>query len=369
MVIMHTEASTAWGGQEIRTITEGRELKKRGHSVVVAAPPESSILAYAERAGLASEPVPMPSIWSPSSIRALKGLAKKHRVDVVCTHSSIDSWLAAFASVTPGSWPPVVRMRHLSTPIRRGVNNRFLYQYVPRKVVTTSESIRARMIRANGFDGSKIVSIPTGVDTEAFRPDQPGRKVRGELGLGEGDFLVGTVGVLRDWKGHADLIEAAGILDGKGLEFTFVIAGGGPDRDVLERKIAGAGLDGVVRMLGHREDVPEVLSALDLFVFPSYANEGVPQALLQAMASGKPVVASHIEPIMEVVADGVTAVLTPPRDPSSLAEAIERLHREGELAGALGRRAREHVVEHHSLKAMTDRMEELYRDVLGDGNR
>jgi glycosyltransferase involved in cell wall biosynthesis len=144
-----------------------------------------------------------------------------------------------------------------------------------------------------------------------------------------------------------------------------VIIGDGPQRAALEQRIAALGLEGRVRMQGQQADVLPWLRALDIFALPSFANEGVPQALVQAMLVELPCVTTPIGGIPELAEHERTALLVAPRDPVALAAAIERLAGNEGLRRELGEAARKHCVEGYSYERMLDRMEAIYRNVAG----
>jgi glycosyltransferase involved in cell wall biosynthesis len=173
--------------------------------------------------------------------------------------------------------------------------------------------------------------------------------------------LVGMISVLRSWKGHATFLEAAGkLLGDKGRHVHFVIAGDGPGREELAKKIAQEPWKGNVTLLGHRTDVPNLLASLDVLVLPSYAHEGIPQIILQAQAMSCAVVATTIGGIPEVVEDGVTGLLVPPRDAEALAEKIRALLDDPGLDAHLGQNARAAIEKNYSLDAMGEKLLGLY---------
>jgi len=221
---------------------------------------------------------------------------------------------------------------------------------------------QARLMRGGQLVAeSRIESVPTGIDAGRFRPGE--RKAsRARFGLPEDKTLVGIVATLRSWKGHAVLLEAMTRLP-SGIEL--VIVGDGPQREALEQKIAKLGLRGRVRMQGQQADVLPWLRALDIFALPSFANEGVPQALVQAMLTELPCVTTPVGGIPEVAEHDRTALLVPPRDVSALAAAIERLAGDAGLRRELGEAARKHCVEGYSYERMLDRMEAVYRKAAG----
>jgi glycosyltransferase involved in cell wall biosynthesis len=185
--------------------------------------------------------------------------------------------------------------------------------------------------------------------------------LRQELGLAPDVALVGMISVLRSWKGHATFLDAAAqLLRARPGRIHFVIAGDGPGRQELTDKIAAEPWRGRVTLLGHRADVAAVLASLDVLALPSYAHEGIPQIVLQAQAMAKPVVATAIGGIPEVIADGATGLLIPPQDPAALVEKIGLLLDDAALREKLGRAARRQVEQHHTLDSMGARLLELY---------
>jgi len=216
-----------------------------------------------------------------------------------------------------------------------------------------------------GISPARVTCIATGVDLARFNPEIEGSLHR-ELGIDPEVALVGMISVLRSWKGHATFLDAAArLLGDSNRSVRFVIAGDGPGRDELAGKIAQAPWKDQVTLLGHRTDVPNILASLDVLVLPSYAHEGIPQIILQAQAMSCAVVATTIGGIPEVVEDGVTGLLVPPRHAERLAEKIAALLDDPGLDAHLGQAARANVEKHHSLDAMGERLLALYEKCRG----
>ena len=356
--IVHTESSLGWGGQEMRILCEAQGLMRRGHEVKLLCPPQARIHAEAPNWGV-------PVVGLPIEKKRLRGLRamvaalRADSADVVSTHSSTDSWLAALALAILRRPTPILRTRHISAPVPRGMLSRWLYMRAAARVVTTGEALKRRLVEHNGFSESRIESVPTGMDAGRFRSGE--RKAsRARFGLPQDRILVGIVATLRSWKGHAFLIEAMTRLP-ENIEL--VIVGDGPQREALEQRVANLGLRGRVRMQGQQADVLPWLRALDIFALPSFANEGVPQALVQAMLVELPCVTTPIGGIPELAEHERTALMVPPRDPAALAAAIERLAGNEGLRRELGAAARKHCVEGYSYERMLDRMEAIYRNI------
>lgn len=358
--IVHTESSLGWGGQEMRILAEAQGLIRRGHDVKLLCAPQARIHAEAANWGVPVVALPIEK-KRPRGLRALVAWLRANRSDVVSTHSSTDSWLAALALRILGRQVPIVRTRHISAPVSRGPLSRWLYMRAAARVVTTGEALKRQLVERNGFSESRIESVPTGIDAGRFRPGE--RKAsRAGFGLPQDRVLVGIVATLRSWKGHAFLIEAMTRLP---PQVELVIVGDGPQREALEQQIAKLGLRGRVRMQGQQADVLPWLRALDIFALPSFANEGVPQALVQAMLVELPCVTTPVGGIPELAEHERTALLVAPRDPVALAAAIERLAGDEGLRRELGEAARKHCVEGYSYERMLDRMAAIYREVAG----
>ncbi len=326
---------------------------KRGHRVIIAASPRSHISAQAPEHG-----VEVVRFFfqkkNPLSFWKMASLIDREKIEIVNTHSSSDSWIASLAARFSRRKPQIIRTRHLSTPISKSVWSRFIYDKLPAAIITTGEEIRRRMIQDNGFDPIKIFSMPTGVDLDRFDPE------RIKPALKKNGFSVGMIGVLRSWKGHPYFVQAAPLILKAIPNTFFYIIGDGPRLQHIKALIQNLALEKRIFMLGHREDIPELLSSLDVLVHPSTANEGVPQAILQALAMRKPVIASDVGAIREVIIHGQTGILIPPRETQEIADRVVDLFKNPVLRERLGNEGQRLVRDSYSLERMLDRIEELY---------
>ncbi len=356
MKILHTEASCGWGGQEIRILEESCGLIERGHSVHVLCPAESRIFEEGPKRGV-------PTIALPIGRKNIKGFfalrrwLKSNPVDVVNTHSSTDSWLVALACKTLKNAPPIVRTRHISALIPKNAASRWLYNGAVRHIVTTGEALRRQLIERVNVPAECVTSVPTGIDTARFHPGDKA-EARRALGLDPEARHIGIVATLRSWKGHLFLLDAFAQLKRPNLHL--LIVGEGPMRGPIEEKITALGIRERVTLTGQRSDPEHWLQAMDVFCLPSYANEGVPQAILQAMLCGLPIVTTPVGAILEAVQDNESALIVPPKDPESLAAAIARLLDDDTLAAKLGAEARRVASADFSREAMLDHMEHIF---------
>jgi glycosyltransferase involved in cell wall biosynthesis len=255
--------------------------------------------------------------------------------------------------------PRIVRTRHLALPI----TSRFTYSVLPDHVVTVSRFVGDYLASA-GVPREKITVVPTGVDFSRYQAAPDGGTLRAELGLPADVPLVGTVAILRRKKGHLELLAALPSILARFPDAHFVFAGDGPIQEVVREGIVSAGLQDRVHMLGLRRDVVNVLQSLDLFVLPTH-QEALGTAFIEAAAMGLPAVATRVDGVPEVVADGETGLLVPSLDVPALAEAICRLLGDAELRRRMGAQASERIRRLYSREAMAAGMVALYGKLLG----
>jgi len=360
--IAHTESSNGWGGQEIRILGEAAGFIARGHDAVVYAAPGSRIAAEAAGFGVPLVELPI-GAKHVRGVRAMLGAMRAHPVDIVNTHSSTDSWLAALACrlLRVRSAPLIVRTRHVSVPVPDNHATRWLYRKATSRIVTTGDALRDALIHDLGLDPAHVFSVPTGIDPQRHAGiDRAGARAR--LGLAADAPLVGIVATLRSWKGHRYLVDALARL--RHADARLVIVGDGPQRAALEQQVAAAALGARATFAGQQADVAPWLAALDVFVLPSYANEGVPQALLQAMFAGVPCVTTNAGAIGEIAQANSTALVVPRTDADALAVAIDTLLDDAALGRRLAGNARELVSGRYTESAMLDRMDAVFRHAL-----
>ena len=340
-------------------------MQGRGHELSLLCPPESRIFEEASAYGIRA-------IALPIGRKNLTGLLAMRRwlrrdgigVDVINTHSSTDTWLAGLSLSGLGNGPVLVRTRHISAPVPRGPATRWLYRSASRFVITTGQSLRHDLIERLDLDPERVVSIPTGIDFDRYGPATPSERqvARERLRLPADAFVVGIVATLRSWKGHRYMIEAlAKLRDDRALPgLRMVIVGDGPQRTALEEQAASLGLSDRIIFTGNQTDVVPWLHAFDVFVLPSYANEGVPQALLQAMGCALPAITTDAGAIGEIARHEETALVVRQEDAGAIAAAIARLRSDPTLAARLGSQARTLVVATHGLEGMLDQMEQIF---------
>jgi len=229
------------------------------------------------------------------------------------------------------------------------------------RIIAISEWVRRFENEVEAVPLDKITTIHYGL--EALRPAASARSIREELGFTRQDVVLGIIARLVEQKGHRFLLEAFEKALAKNEKLRLVIVGEGALDTQLRRLVQKKGLDGAVRFTGYRTDVAEILDAVDIFVHPSLW-EGFGLSILEAMAMGKPVIASRVSAIPELVEDGITGFLVPPTDTGSLARSIVKLAGDTGLRKQCGQKAHERWKTCFSVAAMVDKTATVYENLL-----
>lgn len=290
-LVVHTESSRVWGGQEIRTLTELREMRRRGFRVALIAPSDSELARRAAAEGLPVHGLASFAKLSPRSWFALFRLIRALRPAVVNTHSSEDSWTAG-AIARLCRVPLVIRTRHVLAP----VSSTLSYTLFPHVIFTCSGAI-AEQLADCGIPSAKVVTLSTGNDATRFLFSPEDRQaVRQRYNIDDRDILVGNVGCLRHYKGHRFIIKTAAAMPER---YRFMLVGDGDDLVWLRALVRELGVEDRVIFTGHQENPEHFFSAFDLCFFSSYAAEGVSQSLIQSLLNGLPVLACRIPSTLE----------------------------------------------------------------------
>ncbi|MGH7333492.1 MAG: glycosyltransferase [Candidatus Rokuibacteriota bacterium] len=356
-MILHTEASLGFGGQELRILTEIRWLLDHGWRAGLACQPASRLLTEARAAAIPTWVVPMARPFSLPAVMQLRRVLRQATVDLVHTHSSVDSWVAALAARSLGR--AVVRGRHVSIRIGRG---RGLVYRLADRVITSGEHVK-RVVVAAGVPAGRVVAIPAGLDGTRFHANVSGEAVRAEFGL-RGP-VVGLVANIRGSKGHRVFLEATPLVSAACPHARFLIVGDGVGFDDVRRRVDDMRLGDRVLMTGFRRDIPEVMAALDVLALPSIRSEAFPQVIAQALAVGTAVVGTTVGGIPEIIRDGDTGRLVPPEDARALADAIIELLHDPGAARAMARRGQALVNERYTIDGMMKATTDVYRGLLG----
>jgi len=357
MVILHTETLKKWGGQQNRVLSEAVGLSKRGHKVVIACHKNSMLAQRLKETDLKFYELNMVKQAHLATVPRLMNIIKKEKVEIVSTHSSVDSWAGGIASRLTGR--RLVRFRHNLYPIGRDPLTKFIYS-LPDRIIAISESVKDVLLGC-GLKSEKIKIIHSSVDTDTFNPDV--KDLREELNISRDTIIIGNTSTFTQVKGQEFLLQAFNAIYKK-FPCVLLLAGrlNEPFRTRYLSYIDNALRDKVI-LLGHREDIPRILKTIDIFVYPSML-EGLGTALLEAMAMEKPVAVSDIPTFRNFITDKINGIFFKSKDPEDLADKVISLFQNEELQRQLGSNARATVIERFSLDMMLNRTEAFYREIM-----
>ena len=297
-----------------------------------------------------------------AAVWRLRRLIRARQIDLVHTWLFTSNAFGRIAALSAGGCRIVASERSVDR-WRSFVHvrvDRFLARCTDR-ILANAQAVKQFLIEHEGLRADKIEIIPNGFDASRFQGVKPAA-LRRELGLPDDAVLIGCIARLEEQKGIPYLVRAAKELAERIPRAAFLIAGSGPGETSLRDLVHELGLTGRVRLLGHREDVPAVLAALDVFVLPSLW-EGLPNVVLEAMASRLPVVATGVDGTRDLVADGANGLLVPPEDAQSLANAIARVIESPDLARDLAD-AGHAAAQDYTIERMVERTQQVYGRVL-----
>jgi glycosyltransferase involved in cell wall biosynthesis len=333
MFSLHIDTARTWRGGQNQVLVTVLGLRGLGHRTMLVAHPDGELRQRAKE-GLDLIPLAPKTEMDLSAAWRLSRLLKQLKPDIVHAHDPHGVAMAglALSMSTQLAKPPLVVSRRVDFHLRNAALSRWKYRQVD-CFICASEAIR-QMIVADGVPAARTVTVHEGVDLERVNT-APRASLHEELFLPHQAPIVGNVAALVPHKGQRHLIEAAALVVRKVPDARFVIAGEGELRPALERQIKEHRLEKHVLLAGFRPDVLSLHKAFDVFVMSSI-TEGLGTSLLDAMAAAKPIVATATGGIPEVVVDGVTGILVPPRDDASMAAAIVQLLKDAALRQQMG---------------------------------
>lgn len=365
--VLHVVECLDVGGTEMQMVQIAQRLDPRLYRVTVgclrAGGPLTEVL---QAAGI--EILEFPKRLTFMSFQAIYQLLRlawyirREKIDVVHAHhlgANLMAVPAARLARAPVILSSLRNLAHLPwyTPFRRKII-RLIYR-LSTGVIANSEAVKQLLITEFRVPPVRVHVLYNGVDYGRFSQSRGDRR-KLHLDLGpDAKLIVNVANMHIGIKGHADLIEAARIVCSSAPQARFVLVGDGEERPRLQEQVRKAGLDEFFLFLGQRKDIPEILSCCDLFVLASRA-EGLPNALLEAMAAGLPVVATRVGGVSEIVEDGLSGLLVPSGDRTALAEAILLVLQDSRLAIRLARAGQERVRKRFSIERLLEDLNHLY---------
>jgi len=352
-------------------------LPKDGYGINVACGTGGLLIPRLREAGIEVSPIPnlvreIHPIRDSLAFLDLLRLIRRKRPHIVHTNSTKAGFLGRLAAKVAGV-AVIIFTAHgffLYEPFWTKTT-RLFYTFVERLggilsdvVIAVSEADRQKIIRYKVVQPNRIVIIHNGLEIDALNKAFDTTIInQNNIELSDNDTIIGMVANFYPIKGLQFFIEAAEQVKHIFPEVKFIIVGDGEQRPELEKLRSALGLNSYVLFLGQRDDVPKILPLFDVFVLPS-VKEGLPYALLEAMAAARPVVATTVGGVPEVVVDGQTGLLVPPGNPEALARAIIALLQDPERAHAMGQAGRKRVLEHFTVERMVAETERVYQELL-----
>jgi glycosyltransferase involved in cell wall biosynthesis len=374
MKILHLINTLSAGGAELHLLTLCRYLKQHGVEGVVACLREQvkesrSLGADFEQEGIRVVRLHADHRYDVRTFGAVARLLKEEHPDVLHTHLPRADFAGAIGRLFSPPVPWVCSVHDIYSESWSGKWTLSLFDRIWRRaeaLIAVSHAVKDWLVQKRHIPAEKVTVIYYGIDLERF--GQPYSHWRSIASL-NGQAVVGAIGRLEPRKGHEILIRAMPEILQRVPRASLLIAGHDPwgYGHTLRSAIADLELDGEARLVGFQDDVPSFLHALDVFAMAS-RSEGFGQVVIEAMAAGKPVVASRITPLTEIVVDGETGLLVEPDNPKAFAEAISWLLTHVEEARQMGRRGQAHVLRRFSAERMSAQTMSLYSKVIRAGN-
>lgn len=369
VLFISSASRTLWGGGEKWVLRMAEALAGRGHATAIAARPRSRLLAAAGAAGVPCHAVRFASDLDPLTFWRLRAVASEFGANLLVTTFDKELRIGGLAARSLGARGPRVICRKGLPLIADNWRYRLTYAHLVDGILTPARSIADRLA-AFPWLRVPIEVVPNGVDLAAF-PHRPARAVVDDIpGLpapGHGEVVL-HLARLSGQKGHSVLLAAAAALRACFPAARYLVVGDGAERAAIEAARDRLGLVPVVILTGHRTDTAALLAAADLVVLPSHA-EGFPNVLLEAMATGRPVVASAVGDTPDIVRDGVTGFLTPPGDAAALAARIGELLADPALRARQGAAGRALVEQEFAFAPVVARIEAYFRRLVAAPGR
>jgi len=359
MNILQVISSSRTSGAEKHLVVLSEWLRRRGHEVTAVCPPGGWLPDQLRSAGIPSIELPMKGARSSASILALRRLARERQIDVIHTHLTRATYMGYFAGTL--SHIPVISTVHVLT-------RDFAYRWLPKanhSFVAVSDYLRDRLI-ARGVPEGRVHTVYNGTDFETEDEIVPASSlsVRAELGLPADAELVGQIGRVDSFKGAPLLVRAAREVVTQRPHAYFVFVGHAEPgvQQALWEMASADGVDDRLRFTGVRDDVPRLMSAMDVVTLPSI-NEACSMAIIEAMTMGKPVVATRAGGNLELVADGRTGILVE-RTSEALASAVNEVLGDPARRLLMGMAAEERAHSLFTAQVMAQNMEHVYQRIL-----
>jgi glycosyltransferase involved in cell wall biosynthesis len=374
LTILQTCFSRSWGGLEMQALELSIGLRNLGHHVTFAAPPGSRLAAEATDRQLPLLLLDVTGYVHPLLVWRLRQFLRTSSTEIVHCQHSRDLATVVPAIDASGLSIHLLLSKRMGSYIRKkDLFHRYTHRRIDR-ILAISEAIHRNVLETLPVTPDRVLTLHDAVDTALYAPNTVDRwYVRRDAGLADDAIVVGFVGRFSPGKGLEDLLHAAHMLRDRYPSVRYLIAGeashGEKGYAASIRALASTlHLDGTVVFAGHRTDIPAMMAAFDILAFPSHA-EAFGVVLIEAMAMRRPVVSTNCDGVLDIVVDGVTGIMFPPRDPRALADALETLICNPVKRQQMGEAGRERVLRLFDRAGQLQKLEEVYRSLVrGSGD-
>jgi len=377
--ILQVVGITHRGGSGASAAFLSKKLYERGHNVICVCNRNSFGFELLTSIGVPTvTSVVMSNKFKPNikffkqyinDVLTIKDLIEKNDIDILHTHCSPEYWIGALARALVRKKPAFIRTRHIPVPVKKNLLNTYLFNSTDR-VIAVSSIIRENYFDKNGYDKKKIETIYDGVDCKRFHPQVDGKVVRKEFNIKDDEILIGNIARLDTIKGHNFFLQSIGEVVREAHNVKVIIAGWrdkkfkDEDMDKLKRIIMDMGIEDKIIFTGFKDNIENILAAIDIFVLSSVGSEGSSRATLEAIAMAKPCVATKVGILPELIEEGKSGFLVPSREPHLMAEAILKLIRNPDRAREFGNCAYKRFLENFTNEIMVEKTLMLYYKVL-----
>ena len=371
------------GGPSLHVSYLTAGLASRGYATTLAAGEisagEASMAFVAEQRGIAVRSIPelqreVSPLHDAGAVRRLVELIQQERPHVLHTHTAKAGTVGRFAARLAGSArPPVVvhtfhghTLEGYFSPAKQKA-----YRLIERALaqqtdalVAVSPEVRDELVAIGVAPASRFAVVRLGIElTERMQGSEQGEELRASLGIPAGQFTIGWVGRMTAVKRADDVLRTLSLLRERGIDAALVMVGDGPDRPELEALARELGVESATRFVGFQDDVGPWFHAFDVLLLPS-RNEGTPVSAIETLAAGRPVVASRVGGVPDVVDDASDGYLFPVGDVQSAADHLARLAGDAGLRQRMGETGRARVLARYQVPRLVEDVDRLYRSLL-----
>ncbi|MCD6115784.1 glycosyltransferase family 4 protein [bacterium] len=367
--ILFINSIQMWGGAEIWLMDVMHGLIGKGHKVTLVCQPDTILEKNARKEGFDVVSVKMRSDFDPLVIMKIWRLMRKKNIHVLCTNMDKELRFGGIAAKL-SEVKAVIPSREVDYPLKNKLRYRFTYNYLADYIIANSFSTKNTLLKnAPWLQADRIEVVYKGISPEPYleAPDDRG-KIRAEFGVGPEEHLVGFVGQIDERKCIKDIIRSIPAVLKELPDTKFLFAGKGNLEEYLLEQKSKPGLTDKIIYAGFRKDIPAIMKAIDLLILPSRV-EGFGYVLIEAMAAAKPVVATNVSSIPEIVKNGETGLLVPVHKPEALAEAMLTILRDKNMAALMGKNGRDRMIGNFTIERMVTHIESIFLDFVNGVNK